>query len=135
MYVFHLMAHKPYTYLHLYLARNHPAADPELPPSCLLVYGPHSTLRRFHEDRFFDTAVGRAVREWNSRNGISLAAWSLIISSAAMCTGCLRMFSGDGYNAHLDQGQCRYSEGAQAFTAELVQGPHLYGLINYCFLY
>jgi hypothetical protein len=96
------------------LARNHPAADLELPPACLLVYTPEVARKLFNDRDFIDTPIGRACREWNSRNGIPYLTWCLILSSASMCSSCHRMFSIDGYNAHVVNGVCTRHLGSPA---------------------
>lgn len=69
-----------------------------------------------------DTPIVRAFREWNSANGISLAAWLLLISSAAMCSSCMRMFSMDGYRAHIVDGNCGCCSGNLSKSATIIQG-------------
>ena len=103
-------------------ARNHPAADLELPPTCLLIYDRDTAPGRFNNRDFVETPIGRACREWNSRNGISYAVWCLIVSSASMCGSCLRMFSIDGHAAHMVNGACSYCSGSLATSACVVRG-------------
>jgi hypothetical protein len=102
------------TSLELSESRNHPAADLELPPACLLVYTPEVARKLFNDRDFIDTPIGRACREWNSRNGIPYLTWCLILSSASMCSSCHRMFSIDGYNAHVVNGVCTRHLGSPA---------------------
>lgn len=87
-----------------------------------MLYMSAPSTRHALRDKFFDSFIGRAFREWNSRNGVSFAAWTLLVTSAVMCSSCLRMFSFDGHKSHLDDGGCSYSSGQLATTAEAVQG-------------
>ena len=112
-----------------FLAHIHPAVDPKLLPACLLCYGfpgLDNVICLTHEDQFFTSAIGCTIWEWNSCSRISLATWLLVISSASMCTGCMRMFSTDGYHTHMNWDCCSYSEGAHAFFAKLVQGMYMH---------
>jgi hypothetical protein len=113
-----------YAYLSSNTARDHPAADLDIPPHCLLTYAvaASKSVPRFTDWKFVDSPIGRAFREWNSRIGISPAAWLLISSSAAMCTSCMRMFSMDGYRDHIVDGNCTYCSGELAASAQIVRG-------------
>jgi hypothetical protein len=102
-------------------ARNHPAADLELPPTCLLIYDRGTAPKRLADRDFIDTPIGRACREWNSCKGIPYGAWCLILSSASMCSSCLRMFSIDGYAAHVVNGACAYCSGS---LAQVIRGMY-----------
>ncbi|KAF8055004.1 hypothetical protein FPV67DRAFT_1750631 [Lyophyllum atratum] len=81
----------------------HPAAQGKVPKQ-LAPYDPSSTSTRTSQHlQYFDTAIGYALRELNSTAGITENAFTILSEQAHLCKGCNCLFSGDGYDAHLDE--------------------------------
>lgn len=91
---------------HLTPAYNHVAADRDLPPLSLFHYHPMSNPQTFTHNEFFDSVIGRAIREWNSPNGITSEAWFIVSTATVHDPSCGRMFSFDGFRAHAPGGKC-----------------------------
>lgn len=87
-------------------ARNHPAADRDLPPPALIPYHPMSQPQPFTHVKFADSMIARCVHAFNSEEGISTDAWHLLSTSTVFCPGCHMMFSIDGFQAHVHDGRC-----------------------------
>jgi hypothetical protein len=76
-----------------------------MPHPILLAY--YNPIVPFPHDDFFDSAVGRAVREWNSPLGIPFEALhAVVFKSTQLCSECNRMYSIDGYHDHVTRGRC-----------------------------
>lgn len=89
-----------------YPARNHDAADRGLPPVCLLQYHLKTCPPTFTDTEYYNTAIGRALREWNSPEGVLEEVWELIVASSVLCPSCLRVYSVDGLIAHANDDEC-----------------------------
>ncbi|KIM83577.1 hypothetical protein PILCRDRAFT_782995 [Piloderma croceum F 1598] len=85
-------------------SRSHEAADRDLPPTSLMSYHPTFKPVPFTHLQFYDSMIGRAVREWNSPAGVSTEVWFYILASNVLCYGCQKMYSIDGLEAHAPNG-------------------------------
>jgi hypothetical protein len=87
-------------------ARNHPAADRNIPPPALLFYHPVSDPAPFTHREFENSMIGCGMRAFNSSTGVSPDAWHLLSTCAILCPGCRMKFSIDGFRAHTSSGHC-----------------------------
>lgn len=94
------------TFLDTFAARNHPAADRDMPPVSLIRYHPDSRPHPFTSLEFYDSMIGHGMRSFNSLDGVSSDAWHLLHTSSVFCPGCNHMFSVDGFQAHTRGGKC-----------------------------
>jgi hypothetical protein len=72
-----------------------------------MAYHPMSTPPPFTRLQFYNSVIGRGVREWNSPAGVSKGVWFYIIASTVFCYGCSKMYSVDGLDAHAPDGICK----------------------------
>ncbi|KAF7965064.1 hypothetical protein HWV62_700 [Athelia sp. TMB] len=79
--------------------RHHPAADRGMPPPSLAPY--HQCVTDFHDLQFDNTMIANGMRAFNSVDGVSPEAWFLLITCQTYCMGCGKVFSHDGYSAHI----------------------------------
>lgn len=86
-------------------ARNHPAADRELPPTSLIPY--HECDKPFVNLALDGSMIANGMRAWNSEDGVTVDAWFSLYTYTNHCNACRMTFSIDGYREHLDgEGGC-----------------------------
>lgn len=87
----------------------HPAYDPSAPPAALEPYNPstHDGNRCHSHLKYFDTTVGRVLRELNSTLGIPYDSYKALRILSYDCPGCGCVYSLDGFNEHIENGLCR----------------------------
>lgn len=98
------------------LARDHKLANRNMPPLILMPYHSISSPEPFTLLAFNNSAIGRAVRTWNSPAGVSLDAWDLIVQSNVLCPQCSSCYSIDGFHDHLEEGTCTNGLGPALFN-------------------
>ncbi|KAJ7870051.1 hypothetical protein B0H14DRAFT_2571472 [Mycena olivaceomarginata] len=87
---------------------DHPLAEK---PLHILMSGYHedttgSLVRTFSNLEHIDTHLGRAIREFHSAVGIPADAWTSMVKHRVTCKSCECVFSYEGYNSHVVDGQC-----------------------------
>ena len=88
------------------IARNHLAADRDMPPPALFRYHAMSRPSPFTHREFENSMIGQGMRTFNSSIGVSPEAWYLLTTYTTFCPGCRMMFSIDGFRAHTPQNRC-----------------------------
>ncbi|KIK52804.1 hypothetical protein GYMLUDRAFT_250932 [Collybiopsis luxurians FD-317 M1] len=83
----------------------HPAYYTNETPHILFPYSissPSNTVNAIHQHgHFFDTELGRIVHALNSATGTPISLFMKLLRSSSTCSGCLCVFSVEGYQAHL----------------------------------
>ena len=111
-------------------ARNHPAADRNLPPATLFRYHSISKPAPFTHREFEDSMIGRGMKAFNSSVGVSPEAWHLLSTCTVLCPGCRMKFSVDGFRVHTSGGHCP-KPGARFSVAP----SHSMSFVNFCECY
>jgi hypothetical protein len=88
----------------------HPAWDADESPRVLRPYDdrvyPGCTRRTYENLDFFDTILGRVIRELNSTFGVPKSTFIALTEAGIKCDSCGCMFSPDGYEHHITDKQC-----------------------------
>jgi hypothetical protein len=101
----------------IFAVNDHPAADSDLPPPVLLRYYDLVCTPLFEHNEYFNSAVGRAVRTWNSKIGIPFPVFHAVMyGSSRLCNECRCMYSLDGFHAHINNGRCMNKPGTPIGT-------------------
>ena len=84
----------------------HPAADSLKPPPELKQYHLQTSFSLFDVPDHMHSVIGRALLEWNSRNGVSYIVWHTISTARVHCPHCNLVRSFDGDKDHRRSGEC-----------------------------
>ncbi|KAJ3768163.1 hypothetical protein FB446DRAFT_752645 [Lentinula raphanica] len=101
--------------------RFHPAYNlPAQPLSILAPYDPSTNDggATFSNLQYFDTSMGRVIREINTTQGAKPSSFEYLTSLTQTCAACLCEYSPDGFAAHVENGEgsprCRNVPGCPA---------------------
>ncbi|KAK7007255.1 hypothetical protein R3P38DRAFT_2554164 [Favolaschia claudopus] len=88
----------------------HPAWNMDEPHATLQVYDqrlyPRCLDRTFNFLNFMYKPLGQVIRQLNGALSVPYKDFANLVRCSVLCDGCLTLFSGYGYDAHLQDGKC-----------------------------
>ncbi|KAL0057207.1 hypothetical protein AAF712_016160 [Marasmius tenuissimus] len=104
---------------------QHPAWKGNTLPSRIVPYVNLGPTDLFDHLQFFETPIGRALKDLNSTTGLIPGAFRTLCGESCMCWRCLCEYSSTAYMSHIEDGACLNSQCDTKDYSFVETNPHI----------